>query len=175
MTHGKRREFAKAERVLAHIASLDPEYRDVSEKLTALSGARISEETTDGAAEEVEKPNPDVTSSSGHQLGRYKLERTLGRGAMATVYLGIDPKINRKVAIKTIALAEEFSDTDLDAAKTQFRREAESAGQDPFTMANHGQVRITRLWMGLNMPIYLMQKSGLQMEIIMKPSPWPME
>ena len=56
-------------------------------------------------------------------------KKTLGRGAMATVYLGVDPKINRKVAIKTIALAEEFSEADLDAAKNQFRREAESAGR----------------------------------------------
>jgi serine/threonine-protein kinase len=48
---------------------------------------------------------------------------------MATVYLGRDPKINRRVAIKTIALAEEFSDTDLANARTQFLREAESAGR----------------------------------------------
>jgi CHASE2 domain-containing sensor protein len=39
MIHGKRREFAKAERVLAYIASLDPEFRDVSQKLDVLSGA----------------------------------------------------------------------------------------------------------------------------------------
>ena len=40
-----------------------------------------------------------------------------------------DPKINRKVAIKTIALAEEFSEEDLENAKAQFIREAESAGR----------------------------------------------
>jgi serine/threonine-protein kinase len=48
---------------------------------------------------------------------------------MATVYLGRDPKINRRVAIKTIALAEEFADSDLVNARTQFLREAESAGR----------------------------------------------
>ena len=130
MIHGKSKEFAKAERVLAHLASIDTGFRDVSQKLKLLSGAR---NTTGGG----EADYPEESSSkevpeavgSGRTLGRYVLEKTLGRGAMATVYLGVDPKINRKVAIKTIALAEEFSDADLDAAKAQFRREAESAGR----------------------------------------------
>src|SRR5688500_20315900 len=35
-------------------------------------------------------------------LGRYNIERVLGKGAMGVVYEGIDPKLNRRVAIKTI-------------------------------------------------------------------------
>lgn len=48
---------------------------------------------------------------------------------MATVYLGRDPTINRHVAIKTLPLAEEFADNDLATARSQFLREAESAGR----------------------------------------------
>jgi serine/threonine-protein kinase len=48
---------------------------------------------------------------------------------MSTVYLGIDSKIQRKVAIKTIALADEFDDVELSKAREQFLREAESAGR----------------------------------------------
>ncbi len=48
---------------------------------------------------------------------------------MATVYLGTDPKIGRQVAIKTVALAEEFDDAKLAEARQQFLREAESAGR----------------------------------------------
>lgn len=133
MSHGKRREFAKAERVLAYIASLDPDYRDVTQKLDALTGARDRKKSEPSAAtrQSGDKAATQDTDGSGprRKLGRYLIESTLGRGAMATVYLGIDPKINRKIAIKTIALAEEFSDSDLDAAKNQFRREAESAGR----------------------------------------------
>ncbi|MCX7147378.1 MAG: hypothetical protein NT042_14555 [Sulfuritalea sp.] len=41
-------------------------------------------------------------------LGRYEIEKELGKGAMGVVYLGRDPKINRIVAIKTMALSQEF-------------------------------------------------------------------
>ena len=130
VTHGKLKEYSKAERVLIYLAALDPKYRDVSEKLKKLSGARKKSHETTILPVVEEMPETETENTGSRQtLGRYQLNRTLGRGAMATVYLGTDPNINRKVAIKTIALAEEFSDADLDAAKAQFRREAESAGR----------------------------------------------
>jgi CHASE2 domain-containing sensor protein/tRNA A-37 threonylcarbamoyl transferase component Bud32 len=134
MTHGKRKEFAKAERVLLHLASIDADFRDVNDKLKLLSGARKKPEESKSTPTAGDEPASTHSATGpgqimGRKLGRYRLERILGRGAMATVYLGVDPNINRKVAIKTMALAEEFSDADLDAAKIQFRREAESAGR----------------------------------------------
>jgi len=63
------------------------------------------------------------------KLGRYELERELGRGAMGTVYLGRDPRINRVVAIKAIPIVEEFSETELAEARARFFREAEMAGR----------------------------------------------
>jgi len=62
-------------------------------------------------------------------LGRYQIEKELGKGAMGAVYLGRDPKINRVVAIKTMALSEEFADHELQEVKARFFREAETAGR----------------------------------------------
>ncbi|MEM9208387.1 MAG: protein kinase [Pseudomonadota bacterium] len=63
------------------------------------------------------------------RLGRYVIERKLGRGAMGAVYLARDPRINRAVAVKVIPLAKEFEDDELAEARVRFFREAESAGR----------------------------------------------
>jgi serine/threonine-protein kinase len=62
-------------------------------------------------------------------LGRYRLERQLGRGAMGVVYLGLDPQPNRAVAIKTMALGQEFEGDELADARARLFREAEAAGR----------------------------------------------
>jgi serine/threonine-protein kinase len=48
---------------------------------------------------------------------------------MGVVYLGKDPKIGRVVAIKTMALAQEFEADELADVKERFFREAETAGR----------------------------------------------
>lgn len=62
-------------------------------------------------------------------LGRYRIDRELGRGAMGMVYLGHDPQLGRQVAIKTMALAREFEGVELVEARARFFREAEMAGR----------------------------------------------
>jgi serine/threonine-protein kinase len=62
-------------------------------------------------------------------LGRYRIERQLGRGSMGAVYLGHDPQIGRAVAIKTMALSREFEGSELADARARFFREAEMAGR----------------------------------------------
>jgi eukaryotic-like serine/threonine-protein kinase len=62
-------------------------------------------------------------------LGRYRIERELGRGSMGTVYLGHDPQVGRAVAIKTMALGREFEGSELADARARFFREAEMAGR----------------------------------------------
>jgi len=61
-------------------------------------------------------------------LGRYEIANEIGQGAMGTVYLGRDPKINREVAIKTLSYGS-VDDTQLPMIKERFFREAEAAGR----------------------------------------------
>ncbi len=62
-------------------------------------------------------------------LGRYRIDRVIGRGSMGVVYLGLDPMLGRQVAIKTMALGREFAGSELDEARQRFFREAETAGR----------------------------------------------
>jgi serine/threonine-protein kinase len=59
-------------------------------------------------------------------LGPYQILRELGRGGCGVVYLAEDPRIGRKVAIKTIHSGEGAKLSD--ALRERFRREARSAG-----------------------------------------------
>jgi hypothetical protein len=63
------------------------------------------------------------------RLGRYVIERRIGRGAMGAVYLAKDPRINRTIALKAISIETEFEDEELREARLRFYREAESAGR----------------------------------------------
>lgn len=75
-------------------------------------------------------PTPfEEAPNVGKTLGRYRIERQIGKGAMGAVYLATDPKIGRPVAIKTLALSRDFEGPDLIEARARFFREAELAGR----------------------------------------------
>jgi serine/threonine-protein kinase len=124
----RKRQFNKAENALRFIAGHNPKFRDVEQKVSRAK--QLSETVMLGAAggrtntsiltaDSVEKP----------MLGRYQVEKELGKGAMGVVYQGRDPKIGRVVAIKTMALAQEFEADELADVKARFFREAETAGR----------------------------------------------
>jgi eukaryotic-like serine/threonine-protein kinase len=62
-------------------------------------------------------------------VGRYEIVGELGQGAMGMVYEARDPKINRRVAIKTIRFSDEFEDEKVKEVKERFFKEAELAGK----------------------------------------------
>jgi serine/threonine protein kinase len=62
------------------------------------------------------------------QIGRYKVLRELGHGAMGVVYAATDALIGRKVAIKTIRLGALDSANNRSELTQRLHREAQSAG-----------------------------------------------
>jgi len=58
------------------------------------------------------------------QLGKYEIIRTLGQGAMGTVFLGEDPALGRQVAVKTIRTDSALGED----SKARFFREARACG-----------------------------------------------
>jgi len=139
----QRGRVPQATAVYRHLARFDNTYKDVAARLRRLMDTdrgRPKAATANPAAAEGsmsattpdlrapgERPAPAVPEVE--RLGRYQLEREIGRGAMGIVYLGRDTAINRMVAIKAIPLASEFSDSELVEARARFFREAETAGR----------------------------------------------
>jgi CHASE2 domain-containing sensor protein len=126
----RKRQFNKAESVFSYMAEYNPKFRDLEARLAqskAMSGTVIlggaSGKSNDSTMQ------LDRAGISKPMLGRYQVEKELGKGAMGVVYLGKDPKIGRVVAIKTMSLAQEFEADELEEVKARFFREAESAGR----------------------------------------------
>jgi len=62
------------------------------------------------------------------RIGRYKIVRELGRGAMGVVYHALDPNIGRPVAIKTIRIGDARKPEEQQRLRERLLREARSAG-----------------------------------------------
>jgi serine/threonine-protein kinase len=125
----RKRQFNKAETVYQHMSAFDPNYKDLKVKLNRAKN--LSETVILGGGST--HPGGTMLLDSGAvekpMLGRYQIEKELGKGAMGVVYLGKDPKIGRVVAIKTMALSQEFEGSELVDARERFFREAETAGR----------------------------------------------
>ncbi len=126
----RRRQFNKALIAYDHIAEQDDNFRDIRERRARhqpeLKPASLAATSVSYASTRLVVDDPKVERPV---LGRYEVERELGRGAMGTVYLGRDPRIGRTVAIKTMALTEEFESEQLEDVRRRFFQEAETAGR----------------------------------------------
>ena len=125
----RKRQFNKAQSVYEHMARLDRADADVQARLKR--ARNLSETMVLGGG--ASHPGGTLLLTGGGiekpMLGRYQVEKELGKGAMGVVYQGRDPKIGRWVAIKTLALSAEFEGSELQDARERFFREAETAGR----------------------------------------------
>jgi serine/threonine protein kinase len=62
------------------------------------------------------------------RIGRYRIVKEIGRGAMGIVYLATDPTIGRSVAIKTVRLRDVDNAQQREKLRERLFREARSAG-----------------------------------------------
>jgi serine/threonine-protein kinase len=62
-------------------------------------------------------------------LGRYVVERAIGRGSMGAVLLARDPAIDRRVAVKLIQTSVQLTPAEWEKYKERFYREARAAGK----------------------------------------------
>jgi serine/threonine-protein kinase len=127
----RKRQFNKAESVFRHMHGFNPKFRDLEQRLSRAK--QLSETVMLGGGAATGRTNVSILGEGGAlekpMLGRYQVEKELGKGAMGVVYLGKDPKIGRVVAIKTMALSQEFEADELAEVKERFFREAETAGR----------------------------------------------
>ncbi len=129
MDFERKRMFNKSIAVYEHIATQDPAFKDIKERTARLKEAEMTMTFGSGLKRTNSEATVMVTGGTARPtLGRYEIEKELGRGAMGTVFLGKDPKINRFVAIKTLHLDGVDSEM-IAAVKERFFREAESAGR----------------------------------------------
>lgn len=80
-----------------------------------------------------ETSTPKIEKSTSHlsisQFGRYQVQEIIGRGAMGTVYKGVDPAIDRPVALKTIRLDTLASPEEMTELVDRLVKEAQAAGR----------------------------------------------
>jgi len=123
----RKRQFNKAEAVFRHMHDYNPKFKDLEQRLTRAK--QLSETVMLGAASSHPGGSLNLAAGEKPKFGRFEVQKELGKGAMGVVYLGKDPKIGREVAIKTMALAQEFEADELAEVKERFFREAETAGR----------------------------------------------
>jgi len=123
----RKRQFNKAESVFRYMHGFNPGFRDLEARLSRAK--QLSETLILGAAASHPGGRLQLGAGEKPKFGRFEVQKELGKGAMGVVYLGKDPKIGREVAIKTLALAQEFEADELADVKARFFREAETAGR----------------------------------------------
>jgi tetratricopeptide (TPR) repeat protein len=125
----RRRQFNQAVAVYDYIAQKDSGYRDIQERRERHQAQSNRNMLTTSMNSHTATLVVDHPSVARPVLGRYQVEKIIGQGAMGTVYLGVDPKISRMVAIKALPLSDEFDSRQIEEVRKRFYREAETAGR----------------------------------------------
>lgn len=115
-----------AQEAFKFLVNIDKNYRDIQFRLEL--GAKTIKQKRSKRSKLPPKVAKKEEAIAITRMGRYHIERELGRGAMGVVYLGYDPNIARSVAIKVLNY-DGLPVDDLPSIKARFFREAKAAGR----------------------------------------------
>lgn len=128
LEYERRRQVSKARGVYARLEQCSRNFRDCAQRRAQLDALSERFPTASPAAASrtlvLDAPHMELPV-----LGRYRLERELGRGAMGTVYLATDPTIGRELAVKTLPIMQACEDREQAEIAARFFREAEAVGR----------------------------------------------
>lgn len=148
----RKKDYAHAKKVFKHLLRRDMEYKDARACYRRAKAHLLAQA---GVAADSVASGISVTGASSlpaslqetlprHKvsgpLAHYDLKHELGKGAMGVVYQGRDLRSGQVVAIKTLALQQEFDGAALVDARERFFKEAEAASrlQHPHIVAIYG-------------------------------------
>jgi len=124
----RQRRYERAAAAYLHILHENPAFKDTAKRWQNAEKMGVAALTSSGQFSHAVLLMPDADGQK-PRLGRYEVEKEIGKGAMGAVYLGRDPKIDRTVAIKTLALSQEFAPEEIKEVEGRFFHEASAAGK----------------------------------------------
>jgi len=130
LDYEEKRQFNKAQAVYEYISAHHYNFGDIQDRIRRM---KVAEENMSfGLKGKTQSPvfqSATVDSAVKRTLGRYEVIGEIGKGAMGIVYKGVDPKIGRTVAIKTIRFDQDFEPDQVEEMKERFFAEAKAAGR----------------------------------------------
>ncbi|MDX1442169.1 MAG: protein kinase [Gammaproteobacteria bacterium] len=124
----RRQHFAKALKVFRHIKKTAPATPEIDQRINRLQ--RLEEQSLRHRKHPIDiEPGETRDPRNAPMLGRFSILEEIARGSMGVVYRGQDARIGRDVAVKTLALQNEFEGEKLEEVQARFFREAEAAGR----------------------------------------------
>ena len=124
----KKQRYKKAISVYQYMEEFDADFRDLKyRKASAEQQVATTNFVPDNPSSATKKSKKLLPGSTLNH--HFKLDKEIGKGATGTVYLGHDLRSGQQLAIKTLPLADEFNESEVDAVRRRFFREAETAGQ----------------------------------------------